>query len=79
MWGLIPGRDHFKQAAARGKYPLTVQSSGDKMPFEDASFQTVISNSVLEHIPDLDAVLLETARVLKPGGMFIFASPIISS
>jgi len=49
------------------------------MPFEDASFQTVISNSVLEHIPDLDAVLLETARVLKPGGMFIFASPIISS
>jgi SAM-dependent methyltransferase len=73
--GLDPWAGPLKQAAARGKYLLTVQSSGDKMPFEDASFQTVISNSVLEHIPDLDAVLLETARVLKPGGMFIFCVP----
>jgi SAM-dependent methyltransferase len=35
----------------------------------------VISNSVLEHILELDPVLAEVNRVLKPGGTFIFCSP----
>jgi SAM-dependent methyltransferase len=45
------------------------------MPFPDASFASALSNSVLEHIPQVEAVLAETARVLRPGAAFAFCVP----
>jgi SAM-dependent methyltransferase len=45
------------------------------MPYPDDYFASGISNSVLEHIPDLDPVIAEAARVLKPGAPFIFCVP----
>lgn len=50
-------------------------AEGAHMPFASNSFQTIISNSVLEHIPDIEPVIAESYRVLKPGGYFIFCSP----
>jgi SAM-dependent methyltransferase len=52
---------------------------GKKMPFEDASFDVVISTEVLEHVPDPDTYLMEVKRVLKPGGMFFFTVPFLMS
>lgn len=52
---------------------------GSIMPFEDASFDVVISTEVLEHVPDPDAYLMEVKRVLKPGGMFFFTVPFLMS
>lgn len=49
------------------------------MPFEDASFDVVISTEVLEHVPDPDLYLMEVKRVLKPGGMFFFTVPFLMS
>jgi SAM-dependent methyltransferase len=46
-----------------------------KIPFEDASFDLVINNQVFEHVEDLDAVLAEVARVLKPGGQVLSLFP----
>ncbi len=43
------------------------------IPFEDASFDLVLSNNLLECIRDKDHLLRETARVLKPGGQVAFA------
>lgn len=43
-----------------------------QMPFEDNMFDTVISNSIVHHIPDPYDVLKEAVRVLKPGGQFFF-------
>lgn len=43
--------------------------------FPADSFDFVLSNEVLEHVPDLDAALLDTARILKPGGRFIATFP----
>jgi ubiquinone/menaquinone biosynthesis C-methylase UbiE len=40
------------------------------LPFEDASFATVLSCGVLEHVVDPDASLEEIRRVLEPGGTF---------
>jgi SAM-dependent methyltransferase len=60
---------------SREAYKSLAIAQGAQMPFADASFNTVISNSVLEHIPDLEPVIAETYRVLKPGGYFLFCSP----
>ncbi len=73
--GLDPGWGALREAAARRAYRWAIQADGARMPFPSSSFGTVISNSVLEHIPDVEAVLQEVARVLRPGGYFLFCSP----
>lgn len=73
--GLDPWRAPLWESRARKAHRLLVLADGGHMPFADASFQTIVSNSVLEHIPHLDAVLAECRRVLKPGGYLLFCSP----
>ncbi len=63
------------EARMWGAYGRVVPASGTMLPFPDAGFQTVVSNSVLEHIPDLDAALQEISRVLAPAGTFAFTAP----
>jgi 2-polyprenyl-6-hydroxyphenyl methylase/3-demethylubiquinone-9 3-methyltransferase len=46
--------------------------SGERVPLEDESVDCVVCVDVLEHVESLDAVLDEVARVLKPGGLFLF-------
>ena len=45
-----------------------VEGSAEQLPFPDGSFDVVISNGVIDLIPDKDAVFSEIARVLRPGG-----------
>jgi SAM-dependent methyltransferase len=45
------------------------------VPFEDAEFDTILCNAVLEHVPEIDRVMSELSRILKPGGHFIAAIP----
>jgi len=45
-----------------------VEGEIEKLPFPDGSFDVVISNGVIDLIPDKDAVFAETFRVLSPGG-----------
>jgi len=52
-----------------------VEGSFDDLPFEDGSFDVVWSQDAILHAPDRGAVLSEVARVLKPGGDFIFTDP----
>ena len=73
--GIDPGSAVLNEAQARGAYHLLAQALGSGLPFADGHFATVVSNSVLEHIPGVDAVLAEIARVLRPGGRFIFCVP----
>lgn len=48
-----------------------------KTPFEDASFDTIFTNAVLEHVPDIHGVMTELCRVLKSGGTFIATIPFL--
>jgi arsenite methyltransferase len=45
-----------------------VEGEAEQLPFGDASFDGVISNGVIDLIPDKDAVFAELFRVLRPGG-----------
>lgn len=47
----------------------------EKFPIESEKFDAVLSMNVLEHIYGFDNVITETFRVLKKGGIFIFAVP----
>ena len=49
----------------------TVVGDAENLPFEDNTFDVVIMDAVLEHIPDVGKAISEVARVLKPGGVFI--------
>jgi SAM-dependent methyltransferase len=73
--GLDPWHGPIHEAKRYGKYHLLVESYGDRAPFPDGCFASAFSNSVLEHIPDVDAVLKETARMLQPGAPFYFCVP----
>jgi len=45
------------------------------LPFSDNSFDVILCNHVLEHIPDDTKAMQELYRVLKPGGWGIFQIP----
>lgn len=56
-------------------YRAVVQASITDIPLEDSSVGTAISNSVMEHVGNLDQGLREICRVLKPGGEFALTVP----
>jgi SAM-dependent methyltransferase len=73
--GLDPWAGPIHQARHFGGYQSLVQADGGRMPFPAEHFSSAISNSVLEHIPPIQAVLVELRRVLKTGAPFIFCVP----
>ncbi len=60
---------HAKDAGRTIRYDVGV---GEALPYPDASFDIVVCVDVLEHVSDLPRVLVEIARVLRPGGVFLF-------
>ncbi len=46
--------------------------TGEQLPFPDGSFDHVACCDVLEHVDDVDRVVAEIARVLRPGGLFFY-------
>ncbi len=51
------------------------QGMGEDIPWEDATFDIVVCDNVLEHLEEPAAVFAEVARVLKPGGRFLAKTP----
>lgn len=49
-----------------------IQAKLDKIPLPDSYADTIIMNMVVEHIKEIEQVLKELHRVLKPGGNLIF-------
>jgi SAM-dependent methyltransferase/4-amino-4-deoxy-L-arabinose transferase-like glycosyltransferase len=73
--GIDPWWGPLRKAQASQKYALPLQAMGNFLPFADHTFASAFSNSVLEHIPDIQPVLDEVSRVLRPGAPFVITVP----
>lgn len=72
--GELVSVDVWDQRVAKEGFAFALMVDG-VIPFEDASFDVVISNQVYEHVMDQNQHLAEMDRVLKPGGWGHLATP----
>ena len=57
-----------------GDIRLEVQAA-ETLPYEDESFEVVLSFDLFEHIAEIDKHISEVRRVLRPGGYYLFQTP----
>lgn len=70
--GVDPTRAQLTVARERAGGVLYARANADALPFPDASFDAVVVCLVFEHIADHVPAIREIARVLAPGGRFLF-------
>jgi len=74
--GIDPAPEAIEAARRHARssgLPITYDTGvGEALPYAAAVFDAVVCVDVLEHVSDLNKVLSEIARVLRPGGMFLF-------
>jgi SAM-dependent methyltransferase len=70
--GIDPSVAQAAEARRRGGGPVYAIGSATAVPLRDASVDAAVACLVFEHIPDVDAALAEVARVVRPGGRFLF-------
>ncbi len=66
---IAAARSHARTGGLSIGYDIGV---GEALPYADCTFDAVVCVDVLEHVRDLKQVLAEVARVLRPGGLFLF-------
>jgi len=61
-----------RKAREQNSQAIVMRAPAEDLPFEDASFDTVVSTLVLCGVDDQPRVMRELRRVLRPGGRFLF-------
>ena len=70
--GIDPSRAQLAAARSRGGGPTYLQGEAARLPFPPAAFDAAVACLVFEPIDDAEAAIGEVARVLAPGGRFVF-------
>ena len=61
-------------ARGSGVYRQVFHAPADRIPAPEAAYGAVFSNCALEHMDNINGVLAETYRVIRPGGVFLFSA-----
>ena len=72
--GVDPTRALLQASRTRDTNGLYLEAAAEHLPFDDNSFDLVVSYLSLIDIPDIDAAIPEMARVLAPGGALLIAN-----
>ena len=70
--GIDPSANQLRTAVERAGGPVYARGAAAALPFPDATFDGVVACLVFEHIEAVDEAIAEVARVLAPGGVFLF-------
>ncbi len=70
--GVDPTWNQVVVARQRAGGPAYAGAGAAALPFASARFDAVVACLVFEHIRDVDDAIAEVARVLRPGGRFLF-------
>lgn len=70
--GADPTAAQLAVARSRGGGPCFARAVAEALPFADGSFDAAVACLVFEHVPDHRPAIAEVARVLAPGGRFVF-------
>jgi SAM-dependent methyltransferase len=73
---LVP--EAAEQARARG-IEVSQANLDDRWPYDDGTFDVVVSNQVIEHVSDTDRFVAESFRVLRPGGYTVVSTENLAS
>jgi SAM-dependent methyltransferase len=73
--GIDPNPRELKRARSFEAYRELIECKGDAIDKPDGYYNTVFSNSVLEHIPEIEPVFREAHRLLAAGGRFYVTVP----
>lgn len=68
----------LRKAREQERELILVSDFGEALSFPDSSFDTVVTTLVLCMVKDMDGVLSEIRRVIKPGGTFLFYEHVIA-
>jgi SAM-dependent methyltransferase len=73
--GNLTGLDVSEEVNQNRALSRALMFDGGRFPCEDHSFDLVVSNYVLEHVEFPETHFREVARVLRPGGAYVFRTP----
>lgn len=71
----VVGVDISEEAQSNSALAQSYVYDGQRLPFEDGSFDACVSNYVMEHVEYPQIHLREVARVLRPNGVYCLRTP----
>lgn len=73
--GIDLSDDALEIARMRTKCSELYKADANQLPFEDSSFDRIVANHLVEHLPELTGALKEWKRVMKPGAIVAICTP----